>query len=504
MASPGYHDIQAGAEIAPRQYQVTRRDLVRYAGASGDFNVIHWNERIAKSVGLPDVIAHGMLTMALAGRFLTEWAGDPAAVTEFGVRFSAPVVVPDDDKGALVEITGVVTGKLDGNQVTVDVTARSGDTKVLTRAHAVVRLPTVLPRGTTPWNPRRMRLADYTTVRLGGPARGFVRAGTEEELIEAVRAADAAGEPVLILGGGSNLVVSDEGFDGTVIQVATRGVSRDGGPGVLTVAAGEDWDAVVARSVAEGLAGLECLSGIPGLAGATPIQNVGAYGQEVSETITRVRVYDRVTGDVLEMPNGLCGFGYRTSRFRGADRFVVLSVTFDLAVQVLSAPVRYAELAAALGVPPGGQAESAEARAAVIELRQRKGMVIDPADPDTRSVGSFFVNPVLDAPALAAVEAAARARCGPGSRVPRFEVEGSGDGLVKVPAAWLIERAGFGKGYNPGDGARISAKHTLALVNAGSASTAALLALAREIRDGVRDAFGVSLTPEPVLVGVTL
>jgi len=346
-----------------------------------------------------------------------------------------------------------------------------------------------------------VRLADYTTLRLGGPARGFVRASTEDELIDAVRAADAAGEPVLILGGGSNLVVSDEGFDGTVVQVATRGVGRDGGPGVLTVAAGEDWDAVVARSVAEGLAGLECLSGIPGLTGATPIQNVGAYGQEVSETITGVRVYDRVTGDVLEIPNERCDFGYRTSRFRGAERFVVLSVTFRLAVQVLSAPVRYAELAATLGVPVGGQVESAEARAAVIELRQRKGMVIDPADPDTRSAGSFFVNPVLDAPALAAVEAAARARCGPQARVPRFE---AGDGLVKVPAAWLIEQAGFGKGYNPGDGARISAKHTLALVNAGTASTAALLALAREIRDGVRDAFGVSLAPEPVLVGLTL
>jgi UDP-N-acetylmuramate dehydrogenase len=346
-----------------------------------------------------------------------------------------------------------------------------------------------------------VKLADYTTVRLGGPARAFVRAETEHELIDAVRAADAAGEPVLILGGGSNLVVSDEGFDGTVVQVATRGVSRDGGPGVLTAAAGEDWDAVVARSVAEGLAGLECLSGIPGLTGATPIQNVGAYGQEVSETITGVRVYDRVTGDVLEIPNERCDFGYRTSRFRGAGRFVVLSVTFRLAVQVLSAPVRYAELAATLGVPTGGQVESAEARAAVIELRQRKGMVIDPADPDTRSAGSFFVNPVLDAPALAAVEAAARARCGPQTRVPRFE---AGDGLVKVPAAWLIEHAGFGKGYNPGDGARISAKHTLALVNADAASTAALLALAREIRDGVRDAFGVSLAPEPVLVGVTL
>jgi UDP-N-acetylmuramate dehydrogenase len=353
-----------------------------------------------------------------------------------------------------------------------------------------------------------VRLADYTTIRLGGPARDFVRASTEDELIEAVRAADARGEPVLILGGGSNLVVADEGFDGTVIQVATRGVSRGAGPGpgmdTVIVAAGEDWDAVVARAVAEGLAGLECLSGIPGLAGATPIQNVGAYGQEVSQTITRVRVYDRKTFEVLDIPNEQCGFGYRTSRFRGAGQFVVLSVTFGLAVQVRSAPVRYAELAAALGIGPGDQVESSEARSAVIELRQRKGMVINPADPDTRSVGSFFVNPVLDGAALAAVEAAARARCGADARVPRFEVAGSGDGLVKVPAAWLIERAGFAKGYRQGDGVRISSKHTLALVNSGSASTAGLMALAREIRDGVRDTFGVSLAPEPVLVGVTL
>jgi UDP-N-acetylmuramate dehydrogenase len=349
-----------------------------------------------------------------------------------------------------------------------------------------------------------VKLADYTTVRLGGPARDFVRAGTEAELIEAVRAADARGEPVLILGGGSNLVVADEGFGGTVIQVATRGVSRGPGPGTVTVAAGEDWDAVVARTVAEGLAGLECLSGIPGLAGATPIQNVGAYGQEVAETITWVRVYDRKTSEVLDIPNEQCGFGYRTSRFRGADRFVVLSVTFGLAVQVRSAPVRYAELAAALGVRPGDQVESTEARSVVIELRQRKGMVIDPADPDTRSVGSFFVNPVLDGAALAAVEAAARARCGADTRVPSFEVAGSADGLVKVPAAWLIESAGFGRGYGLGDGARISSKHTLALVNSGSASTAGLMALAREIRDGVRDTFGVSLAPEPTLVGVAL
>jgi UDP-N-acetylmuramate dehydrogenase len=352
-----------------------------------------------------------------------------------------------------------------------------------------------------------VKLADFTTVRLGGPARAFARAETEDELIDAVRSADAAGERVLILGGGSNLVVADEGFDGTVIQVATRGVRRGGragrgeGPGELTVAAGEEWDGVVARSVAEGLAGLECLSGIPGLTGATPMQNVGAYGQEVSDTIIRVRVWDRDAAEVLELPAAECGFGYRTSRFRGSGRFVVLSVTFALAGQARSAPVRYAELAAALGVSPGDQVDGAEARAAVIELRQRKGMVIDPGDPDTRSAGSFFLNPVLDAATLAGVETAARDRCGPDVRVPRFE---AGNGQVKVPAAWLIERAGFTRGYNPGDGARISSKHTLALVNAGSASTTALLALAREIRDGVHATFGVTLSPEPILIGVTL
>jgi UDP-N-acetylmuramate dehydrogenase len=346
-----------------------------------------------------------------------------------------------------------------------------------------------------------VRLADYTTVRLGGPARSFVRAGTEEDLIEAVRAADAAAEPTLILGGGSNLVVADEGFDGTVIQVATRGV--DGGPGILTVAAGEDWDALVARTIAEGLAGIECLSGIPGLVGATPIQNVGAYGQEVSQTITQVRAYDRTTHQIRAIPVEQCGFGYRTSVFRRDDarRFVILSVTFRLAAQRVSAPVRYPELAAALGVAVGDRVASTEARSAVLALRRSKAMVIDPADPDTRSVGSFFVNPVLDRAALAAVETAARARCGDGTRVPRFD---AGNGLVKVPAAWLIERAGFGRGYSPGDGARISSKHTLALVNSGSATTAGLMALAREIRDGVRDAFGVWLVPEPVLVGVEL
>jgi UDP-N-acetylmuramate dehydrogenase len=371
-----------------------------------------------------------------------------------------------------------------------------------------------------------VRLADHTTLRLGGPARRFVRAGTEADLIAAVRAADRGREPLLILGGGSNLVVADQGFDGTVIQVATTGVHRGGGPrgsggkgfspqgglggslppgqqSLVTVAAGEDWDAVVAWTVAAGLAGLECLSGIPGLAGATPIQNVGAYGQEVADTITAVRTYDRVTGDIDIFLNDRCGFGYRTSVFKRDDarRHVVLSVTFRLAEQCASMPLRYPELASALGVEPGDQVASTEVRSAVIDLRRRKGMVIDAADPDTRSVGSFFVNPVLDGAALAAVEAAARARCGDQTRVPRFD---AGDGLVKVPAAWLIERAGFGRGFSLGDGARISSKHTLALVNSGTASTAGLIALARQIRDGVRDTFGVSLAPEPVLVGVTL
>ena len=348
-----------------------------------------------------------------------------------------------------------------------------------------------------------MRLADHTTLRLGGPARRFVRADTEADLIEAVRAADGAGEPLLILGGGSNLVVADRGFDGTVIQVSTTGVHQDPEPGLVTVAAGQDWDAVVAWTVAAGLAGLECLSGIPGLAGATPIQNVGAYGQEVADAITAVRTYDRVAGEIDIFLNDRCGFGYRTSVFKRDDarRHVVLSVTFRLAEQSASMPLRYPELAAALGVTPGDQVASTKVRSAVIDLRRGKGMVIDSTDPDTRSVGSFFVNPVLDGAALAAVEAAARARCGAGTRVPRFD---AGDGLVKVPAAWLIEQTGFGKGYSLGDGARISSKHTLALVNSGSASTAGLIALARQIRDGVRDAFGVSLAPEPVLVGVTL
>ena len=342
-----------------------------------------------------------------------------------------------------------------------------------------------------------MRLADHTTIGLGGPPRRFVRAQDEAGLVEAVRAADARGEPVLILGGGSNLVIADEGFDGTVIQVATRGVGH-AEPGLLTVAAGEEWDAVVAGTIAAGRSGLECLSGIPGLAGATPIQNVGAYGQEVAQVITKVRVYHRKDQKIFFMPNEQCDFGYRTSVFRLVPAYIVLDVTFRLASDPLSAPISYPELAKTLGIGVGEQAKCTDVRSAVLELRRRKGMVIDPADPDTRSVGSFFVNPVLDAAALARVEAIAAAR---GEEVPRFN---AGDGMAKVPAAWLIERAGFGKGYDPGNGARISGKHTLALVNSGSATTSDLIALARQIRDGVRESFGVTLAPEPLLIGVTL
>ncbi len=347
-----------------------------------------------------------------------------------------------------------------------------------------------------------MLLSQYTTLGLGGPAKSFVTAGTDDELVAAVRAADAASVPVLVLGGGSNLVIADEGFPGTVAHVATRGVcyARDGDGVQVTVAAGENWDDIAAATVAEGLAGLECLSGIPGRAGATPIQNVGAYGQEVAEVITSVRVYDRVKDSVFPMPNESLAFAYRTSMLkRSGGRYVVLGVTFGLHDEKLSRPVRYAELAAELGVSMGERVPCADARSAVLVIRGRKGMVISPGDPDSRSAGSFFTNPILDAGQLAHVAAVAQARgIGP---VPRFD---AGDGRVKVPAAWLIERSGFTKGYGTPGPAHVSTKHTLALVNAGDATTADLLTLAREIVAGVRGAFGVTLDPEPVMVGATL
>jgi UDP-N-acetylmuramate dehydrogenase len=363
----------------------------------------------------------------------------------------------------------------------------------------------------------QVSLAGYTTLHLGGPARHFAEADDDTELVGQVWAADERGEPLLVLGGGSNLVVADEGFPGTVVRVATRGIRHepDGDYVLLTVAAGEDWDTVVAGTVADGLAGLECLSGIPGLAGATPIQNVGAYGQEVAQTLVAVRGYDRERGEVVDLTAADCGFGYRTSTFKRSlrswvpapggpsvtGRFVVLGMTFRLERSARSAPVRYAELARTLGVSEGGRAPLGEVRSAVLALRRGKGMVLDATDPDTRSAGSFFTNPVLDLAAFAELERTAATTLGPGARVPTFP---AGPGHVKVPAAWLIEHSGFTKGHPGAEGARISTKHTLALVNPGTATTAGLLVLAREITDGVRKSFGVDLTPEPVLVGMNL
>jgi UDP-N-acetylmuramate dehydrogenase len=384
----------------------------------------------------------------------------------------------------------------------------------------------------------RVPLAGHTTLRLGGPAARLAEMQTADELVDAVRGADAVGEPLLVLGGGSNLVVSDDGFPGTVLRVATTGIDvhQAGEEVLVTVAAGENWDRLVEWSVAEKLAGLECLAGIPGLTGATPIQNVGAYGQEVAATITTVTALDRATGSVITLTGGECGFGYRTSRFKRTampralpdrpgqrppgpaptGRYIVLDVTFGLERDPMSVPVGYAELAARLGVVLGERAQLADVRAAVLELRRRKGMVLDPADPDTVSAGSFFTNPVLGPDELARLERVVSARL-PGVRVPTYpapapaptqaQASPAGQarhGYVKVPAAWLIEQAGFGKGY-PGRGAaRISSKHTLALTNAGGASAADLIGLAKQIAAGVRLAFGIELAHEPVLVGLTL
>ena len=336
-------------------------------------------------------------------------------------------------------------------------------------------------------------LAPLTTLGLGGPAERLVTATSEDEIVHAVR--EAPGD-VLVLGGGSNVVIADAGFAGTVVRVANQGVTltadADANGQLVAVAAGEDWDALVARCVAAGLAGLECLSGIPGLVGASPVQNIGAYGQDVAETVTQVRAYDRYAAEVVDLTD--CGFGYRWSRFKGQPaRWVVLAVTYRLLEDPMSRPVRYAELARALGVEVGGQAPLAQVRAAVLALRRAKGMVLDPADPDTRSVGSFFTNPLLDADQYADLQRR-------GATPPAFPEP---DGRVKISAAWLIENAGYRKGAFAGP-AGISGKHTLALVNRGGARTTDLLRVADEVRRGVRAAFGVELTAEPVLVGVEL
>ncbi|MFF9480864.1 UDP-N-acetylmuramate dehydrogenase [Streptomyces sp. NPDC014733] len=343
-------------------------------------------------------------------------------------------------------------------------------------------------------------LAPLTTFRLGGPANRLITAVTDDEVIAAVREADAAGTPLLIIGGGSNLVIGDKGFDGTALRIATRGLTLDGTR--LELAAGENWSDAVARTVEAGLAGIECLAGIPGSAGATPIQNVGAYGQEVSATITEVVAYDRRAEETVTLTNAECAFSYRHSRFKAApDRYVVLRVRFALEdAGGLSAPLKYPETARVLGVEAGQRVPAATARATVLALRAGKGMVLDADDHDTWSAGSFFTNPVLTEAEHAAFVARVHDRLGPDTAPPAFP---AGDGLVKTSAAWLIDKAGFPKGYGTGP-ARISTKHTLALTNRGEATTEDLLALAREVRDGVHAAFGVTLVNEPVTVGVSL
>ena len=340
-------------------------------------------------------------------------------------------------------------------------------------------------------------LADHTTLRLGGPARTFVTATTESEFVHAVADADERGEPVLVLGGGSNLVVADGGFDGTVVHVATRGIAADAdcpddlgclGAVTVRVAAGEDWDGFVAHAVSSGWVGVEALAGIPGTVGATPIQNVGAYGQEVGQVVASVRAWDRRDRTQRTFAAADCGFGYRTSRFKEEPgRYLVLDVTFLMRQGTLGGPVAYAELAAALGVEPGARVPLGDVREAVLGLRRRKGMVLDADDHDTWSAGSFFTNPFVDADAVP-------------DGAPAYPQP---DGRVKTSAAWLIEHAGFGRGYGSGP-VTLSTKHTLALTNRGGATTAELLALAREVRSGVRARFGIELVNEPIVVGDVL
>jgi len=348
-------------------------------------------------------------------------------------------------------------------------------------------------------------LACLTTLGIGGPAERLVVAEDEAALLGAVRAADDAGRPLLVLGGGSNVVVADDPLPGDVVLVRTRGTTdredagADGAPRVLrTVAAGEPWDAVVAASVADGLSGLECLSGIPGATGATPIQNVGAYGQEVADTIVAIRVLDRRTGEVATLPASALAFAYRDSALKGRDDRIVLDVTFALERSGLGAPVRYGELARTVGAEAGQRVPAAELRDAVLGLRRGKGMVLDPDDPDTRSAGSFFTNPILGDAAFAAFRERVAARLGADVEPPVYD---AGPGRSKTSAAWLIDRAGFEKGHAR-PGAAISSKHTLALTTRGG-DAADLLALAREVAGGVQEAFGIALHPEPVLVGAS-
>jgi UDP-N-acetylmuramate dehydrogenase len=329
---------------------------------------------------------------------------------------------------------------------------------------------------------RDVRLADLTTLVVGGPIERLVEVTDADELVAAVRDADEARRPLLVLGGGSNVVGPDEGWPGDVVAVRSRGITRVGD--ALTVQAGEPWDDLVVYTVRNELAGIEALSGIPGSTGATPVQNVGAYGQEVSQTITAVRVYDRAEKSERVLTPAECGFGYRDSRLkREPGRFVVLDVTFALEAGTRSRPVGYAELARRLGVELGDTAPLGAVRDAVIELRRGKGMVLDPGDPDSRSAGSFFTNPIV--PRDRAVDGC-----------PSWP---AGDGAVKLSAAWLVQSAGFGRGTRQGN-VGTSSRHSLALTTEPGATATELMAFADRIIEVVRERFGVTLVPEPTAV----
>lgn len=534
-------NIEVGYQLPAIKLLVDRQTVVRYAGASTDFNPIHYSDFHAKALGLDGCIAHGMWTMGAALRIVTDWIGDPSLVKSYFTRFTAPVPVLDNGKATEVEVQAKVTA-VDDNLATIAIEAYlvpdtdSGDAaeqtetaskvKVLGAARAEVEIPTDFEdepascelehrdfNSATPDNladvdfvePSK-KLADHTTFRVGGQAQNIVVANTERELIEAVKYCDDNRIPLLVLSGGSNTLVSDDGFPGTVVKVNTKGINADVsscGGAVVRVQAGEVWDDLVQLAISQEWIGLEALSGIPGLVGAAPIQNIGAYGADISQTVTQVRTYDRQTGQYATFALADCGFGYRTSRFKQTrfgdsptGRYVVLEVTFQFLLGSLSNPVQYQELADRLGVQVGQRVPMSQVRQQVLAARKSKGMVLDSTDHDTWSAGSFFTNPVLSA---------ADAEKLP-NEAPRFTQP---DGSVKTSAAWLINHAGMDKGFTcPSSkspaAASLSSKHVLALTNRGGASSVDLVELAKEVKSRVAARFGIELVVEPVLVGVEI
>jgi UDP-N-acetylmuramate dehydrogenase len=350
-----------------------------------------------------------------------------------------------------------------------------------------------LPSGSAVAPREHVALQPFSTLGVGGPARWFISAERMEDVANAHRWADERRVPMFVLGGGSNLVIADEGFNGLVIHVALMGVDRTprSTDTLLAAGAGESWDRLVETAVTGGLAGIECLSGIPGTVGGTPIQNVGAYGQDVSQTIDRVIVYDMLERRTRSLPAADCGFSYRMSRFKAADagRFVVCGVAFRL--RQGPPTTTYADVDAYLKRKQISAPTLADVRRAVLDIRRAKGMVIDAADMDSRSVGSFFMNPVVP------IDVRDRVAAATGETVPGYA---SGGSHIKIPAAWLIERAGFNKGYDGGTVA-ISTKHPLAIVNRGGATARDIVRFASKVKRGVAERFGVWLRPEPVFVG---